>query len=42
LRFRTLSQNEIPGFLVDLGDHNGLVPAPPLPAGGGQITPVPR
>jgi hypothetical protein len=42
LRFRTFSQDEIPGFLVDLGDHNGLVPAPPLPAGGGQITPVPR
>jgi hypothetical protein len=43
LRFRTLSQDvEVPGFLVDLGDHNGLVPPPPLPAGGGQITPVPR
>ncbi|MEP6995758.1 MAG: hypothetical protein ABI968_14645 [Acidobacteriota bacterium] len=42
LRFRTLSQDEIPGFLVDLGDKNGLVPAPPLPAGGGTITPIPR
>ena len=42
VRFRTFSQDEIPGFLVDLGDHNGLVPPPPLPAGGGKITEVPR
>jgi hypothetical protein len=41
LRFRTFSQDEIVGFLVDL-DGNGLVPAPPLPAGGGQVTPIPR
>jgi hypothetical protein len=42
IRFRTFSQDEIPGFLVDLGDDNGLVPPPPLPAGGGKITQVPR
>lgn len=41
LRFRTFSQDEIPGFLVDL-DGNHLVPAPPLPAGGGKINQVPR
>ncbi len=41
LRFRTFSQDEIPGFIVDL-DGNHLAPAPPLPAGGGQVTPIPR
>jgi hypothetical protein len=42
VRLRTFSQDEVPGFLVDLGDDNGLVPPPPLPAGGGKITQVPR
>jgi hypothetical protein len=41
LRFRTFFQDEIPGFLVDL-DGNHLCPAPPLPAGGGKVSPVPR
>jgi hypothetical protein len=41
LRFRTFSQDEIVGFMVDL-DGNHLTPAPPLPAGGGQVTPIPR
>jgi hypothetical protein len=41
LRFRTFSQDEVPGFLVDL-DGNHEAPHPPLPAGGGQVSPIPR
>lgn len=41
LRFRTFSQDEIPGFVVDL-DGNHEAPFPPLPAGGGQVSPIPR
>jgi hypothetical protein len=41
VRFRTFSQDEIPGFVVDL-DGNHEAPVPPLPAGGGQVTPIPR
>ena len=41
LRFRTFSQDEILGFIVDL-DGNHAAPVPPLPAGGGQVTPIPR
>jgi hypothetical protein len=41
LRFRTFSQDEIPGFVVDL-DGNQEAPHPPLPAGGGQVSPIPR
>jgi hypothetical protein len=41
LRFRTFNQDEILGFIVDL-DGNHAAPAPPLPAGGGQVSPIPR